>query len=68
MAHGTGAAVDVNEVVKLCLTDKPPRCILHVGLDTLMHFTNSLTVLYLGPVWPVLYFVTPPTLGPDFLH
>ena len=34
------AGVDVNEVGKGCLTDAPPRHILHVGLDALTHFTK----------------------------
>ena len=32
--------MDVNEMGKVCLTDALPRRILHVGLETLTHFTK----------------------------
>jgi len=38
LARGTGAAMDVNEIGNVCLTDALPRRILHVGL---MHERND---------------------------
>jgi len=50
-----GVAVDVYEVVKVCLTD----VFTHQQIDALTHFTNSLIDLYLGPVQLVRCFLAP---------
>ena len=53
LAHGTRAAVDVNEVGKVRLTDALLRRILHVSLDALMHRRTDAFYQHPYQVWIV---------------